>query len=163
MSLPELNAIPELFDRSWALVTAGDPENYNTMTISWGGLGTLWELPVATVYVKPIRYTHDYLENSDWFTVSFFPEEYRKDLALLGRESGRDGDKVAKTRLTPVAVGESTGFAQASATLLCRKIYRQDLTRDTMPAEIVRRYYDGEEPHTMYIGEIVGILPENNR
>ena len=66
----------KVFDKQWALVSAGTPEDYNTMTISWGGLGTLWSRPVATVYVKPIRYTYEYLEKNEYFTVSFFPEEY---------------------------------------------------------------------------------------
>ena len=83
------------FDKQWALVTAGTPEHYNTMTISWGGLGTLWERPVATVYVKKNRYTFAFMEESDYFTVSFYPKEQRRALSLLGSTSGRDGDKVA--------------------------------------------------------------------
>ena len=67
----------KIFDKEWALVTAGTLEHYNTMTISWGGLGTLWGKPVATVYVKPIRYTHSFLDANDYFTVSFYPEKYR--------------------------------------------------------------------------------------
>mgnify|MGYP005612714143 CR=1 FL=1 len=65
-----------IFDKEWALVTAGNLDNYNTMTISWGGLGTLWNRPVATVYVKPIRHTHDFLDTNEYFTVSFFDEKY---------------------------------------------------------------------------------------
>lgn len=68
----------ELFDKQWALLTAGDKNSYNAMTISWGGLGTLWNKPVATVYVKPIRYTHEFMEKSDYFTISFYSEKYRK-------------------------------------------------------------------------------------
>ena len=83
------------FDKQWALVTAGTPEHYNTMTISWGGLGTLWRRPVATVYVKKNRYTFEFMEQSDYFTVSFYPEAQRRALSLLGSTSGRDGDKVA--------------------------------------------------------------------
>ena len=121
------------FGKDWALVTAGNMENYNTMTIGWGGLGTLWGRDVATIYVKPIRYTHEFLEKNEYFTVTFFPGEYKKDLSLLGSRSGRDGDKVAATRLTPVAVGESVGFQEACLTLLCRKIYRQDMIREACP------------------------------
>lgn len=77
------------FDKQWALVTAGTPEHYNTMTISWGGLGTLWERPVATVYVKKNRHTFAFMEESDYFTVSFYPKEQRRALSLLGSTSGR--------------------------------------------------------------------------
>ena len=71
------------FDKQWALVTAGTPEHYNTMTISWGGLGTLWRRPVATVYVKKNRYTFEFMEQNDYFTVSFYPEAQRRALSLL--------------------------------------------------------------------------------
>ena len=146
------------FDRDWALVTAGTPGDFNTMTISWGGLGTLWELPVATVYVKPVRYTHDFLERCDFFTGSFFPEQYREDLNILGSRSGRDEDKMALTSLTPIACGESVAFKEAEQTLLCRKIYRQDLDIRQIPEDVIRTYYTVEAPHTMYIGEVIGGL-----
>ena len=146
------------FDKQWALLTAGTPEDYNTMTISWGGMGTLWEKPVVTVYAKPIRRTYEYMEKSEYFTVSFYPPEYKKDLAILGSKSGRDGDKVALTALTPKAVPHGVTFAQAEATLLCRKIYRQPLERALIPADVVAEYYAPEEPHCMYIGEVLEIL-----
>lgn len=153
-----INDAFKVFDKKWALVTAGNTENYNTMTISWGGLGTLWNKPVATVYVKPIRYTYSFLDDNDYFTVSFYGEEYRKDLGLLGTLSGRDGDKVAQTKLTAVAVGDSVSFREAEITLLCKKIYRQDLITDTMPQEAIDKYYIDEAPHTMFIGEVIDIL-----
>ena len=73
-----------IFGKDWALLTAGNQEAYNTMTIAWGGLGTIWGKPAATVYVKPIRYTHEFMDNSDYFTISFYSGEYRKALGLLG-------------------------------------------------------------------------------
>lgn len=147
-----------LFDKGWALVTAGDISDFNTMTISWGGMGTLWGKPVATVYVKPVRYTHEFMENNDYFTISFFEEEYRKALELLGSKSGRDCDKVMESRLTPVRIGENiVGYVQAFRTLVCRKIYSQELDVNAMPEAVREAYYTNEAPHTMYIGEIVGI------
>lgn len=104
------------FDKQWALVTAGTPEHYNTMTISWGGLGTLWRRPVATVYVKKNRYTFEFMEQSDYFTVSFYPEEQRRALSLLGSTSGRDGDKVAAAGLTPEFLPQGITFRQAETT-----------------------------------------------
>ncbi|MCR5608730.1 MAG: hypothetical protein K6G26_06670, partial [Lachnospiraceae bacterium] len=78
----------ETFDKQWALLTAGDIDNFNTMTISWGGLGTLWGKPVITSYVRQSRLTHDYIDNNEYFTVSFYPEEYKKILGILGSKSG---------------------------------------------------------------------------
>lgn len=148
----------KLFDHDWALLTAGSLEHYNTMTIAWGGLGTLWSKPVATVYVKPVRYTHEFMESNDFFTVSFYPEEYRKALGLLGTLSGRDGDKVAQAGLTPKAFGSAVTFQEAKATLLCKKIYRQELDLSAIPDDAVKRYYETEAPHTMYIGEVLEII-----
>ena len=153
-----INKSFKVFDKEWALVTAGTADNFNTMTISWGGLGTIWNKPVATVYVKPIRYTHSFLDLNEYFTVSFYDEKYRKDLGVLGTLSGRDGDKVAKTALTPVTIVESISFKEAKMTLLCKKIYRQDLITDTMPQEAIDKYYIDEAPHTMFIGEVVDII-----
>ncbi len=148
----------ELFDKDWALLTAGSGADFNTMTIAWGGLGTLWSKSVATVYVKPIRYTHQFMEKNDYFTVSFYPEQYRRALSLLGTLSGRDGDKVAKSGLTPRPLDGAVTFQEASVTLLCRKIYRQDLDPAQMPAGVVDTYYRDEPAHTMYVGEVVDIL-----
>ena len=146
------------FNEKWALLTAGTGADFNGMTISWGGLGTLWSKPVATVYVKPIRYTWQYMEKYDFFTVSFFPEEYRNDLMIMGSKSGRDGDKIALTRLTPEALEHGVAFAQAETTLVCRKIYWQDLVKENMPEDAVERFYTTEEPHRMFVGEVVEII-----
>ena len=149
----------KLFDEEWALITAGTKEDgYNTMTASWGGLGTLWSKPVATVYVKPIRYTHEFMEKNEYFTVSFYTEEQRKALALLGSLSGRDGDKVSKAGLTPAFLDKGVTFKEARVTLLCKKIYRHDFELEQAPQDARERYYASEPPHTMYIGEVVQIL-----
>lgn len=147
------------FDKKWALVTAGTVDKYNTMTISWGGLGTLWSKPVATVYVKPVRNTWNYLNDNDYFTVSFYPEECRKDLLTLGTKSGRDCDKVAETELKAVACDNNTvTFDKAEITIVCKKIYWQDMKRDMMPEDVVKTYYETEEPHRMYVGEVIKVI-----
>ncbi|MBQ7508626.1 MAG: flavin reductase, partial [Spirochaetales bacterium] len=102
-----------LFDRKWALVTAGSIDGFNTMTIGWGGLGTLWSRPVATVYVRTSRYTHKFMDENEYFTVSFYPEDKKKILGVLGTKSGRDMDKIHDSGLTPVKAGESVSFAEA--------------------------------------------------
>lgn len=145
----------EVFADDWALVTAGVEGDFNTMTIGWGGLGTLWGKPVATVYVKPVRYTHEFLERNEYFTVSFFDKAYKKALGILGSRSGRDGDKVGAAGLVPVYLNGAVTFREAKLTLLCKKIYRQDLDVSAMPADVVKTYYGTEEPHTMYVGEVI--------
>ncbi len=150
--------ILSVFDKQWALLTAGTEENFNTMTISWGGLGTIWNKPVATVYVRTSRYTHDFMEENEYFTVSFYPEEYRKALGVLGSKSGRDMDKMHDSGLTPVSAGASMSFREAEVTLVCRKLFRQILDVDAMPETVARQMYEGQAPHDMYIGEIVEII-----
>ena len=147
-----------VFDRKWALLTAGDKDSFNTMTISWGGLGTLWGKPVASVYVRQSRYTHDFLDKNDYFTVSFYPEACRKTLGVLGSRSGRDMDKMHESGLTPAAAGPSVTFAEAECTLVCKKLFRQTLDPANIPGEIVDALYQTDAPHDLYIGEVVDIL-----
>ena len=146
------------FGTDWALLTAGGPDNFNTMTISWGGLGTLWNKSVATVYVRPCRHTYRYMEENEYFTVSFYPDAYKGNLRTLGTLSGRDTDKVAQTGLTPVPAGESVTFAQAHTTLVCRKLYAQDMDPAAIPQDIMALMYGGETPHRTYIGEVIEII-----
>lgn len=152
-----INAFSQ-FDQKWALLTAGSKDDFNTMTISWGGMGTLWSRPVVTVYVKPIRYTYEYMEKNDYFTVSFYPEQYKKALGILGTKSGRDCDKVALSELTPAEVDNSMSFREAECTIVCKKIYSQDLDASQVPADAQEHYYKNEPIHRMYIGEVVEIL-----
>ena len=146
------------FDKKWALLTAGNEENFNMMTVSWGSLGTLWGKPVATVYVRTSRYTHEFLDRNEFFTVSFYPEECRKMLGVLGSKSGREMDKMKDSGLTPVRAGGSVSFAEAQVTLVCRKLFMQQLEPDRIQEEIAREMYSDQPAHDMYIGEITEII-----
>lgn len=146
-------------DKEWALLAAGTPEDHNGMTVSWGGMGTLWGKPVVTVYVRPNRYTYGYLESNEYFTLSFYSgAELKRALSLMGSRSGRDMDKEAACGLTPVKAGESVSYAQAKVTLVCRKLYCSDLDPAQMPEAIKAQFYSPEPIHRMYIGEVVEII-----
>ncbi len=148
----------DAFHFDWALVTAGTMQNHNTMTIGWGGLGCLWGKRVATIYVRPNRYTYEFVEHEDYFTVSFFPEDYRDALKLLGQKSGRDCDKITQAGLHPVPIGESVTFREARLTLLCRKLYHQDMDASAIDPQCLKTYYAPDNPlHRMYVGEILEI------
>ena len=155
-------ALATSVDDEWALVTAGTEESgWNTMTIGWGSAGTLWSKPTVTVYVHPWRYTHEFLEREDYFTVQLFGPEYHKDLGILGAKSGRDGDKVALTSLTPVALEHGMTFAEATTTIVCKKWYTQAIDLAAVPADVMERlggrlYTD--QAHTMFVGEIIDVL-----
>ena len=146
------------FDKKWALLSAGKADNFNMMTISWGGLGTLWNKPVATVYVRTSRYTHDFMDKNELFTISFFPEEYRQILGVMGSKSGRDIDKMHDSGLTSKEISGTVSFEEAEVTLVCRKLFKQELSVKNMPADVAESLYSGDAPHDMYIGEVVEII-----
>ena len=152
-----MEEIFDLFNKKWALVTAGSIDNHNSMTISWGEMGTLWGKPVVTVYIKPCRYTHEFMEKNEYFVVSFFKEEYKKSLGIMGSKSGRDSDKDALSGLTPIEYKGLTIYKEAETILICKKIYQNDLEINRIPEEERECHYKEQAPHTMYIGEVVEI------
>lgn len=159
MDLKNFNLAPlYVINQEWALLTVGEKSNFNTMTIGWGGLGTIWKKPVVTVYVKPTRYTYEFMENNEYFTISFYDENYKDDLSVLGTKSGRDLDKIALTKLTPEFLENAIFFKEAKITIVCKKIYFQDLDITKVPQYALDRYYQTEPIHRMYIGEVIDII-----
>ena len=146
------------FEKDWALLTAGTREKFNSMTIGWGALGTVWNRDVLTVYVRPDRYTWQFMRDSDTFTVSFYPEACRPALTVMGRLSGRDGDKVAAAGLTPRFLPQGITFAEASETFVCKKIYMAPMAYEDVPPYAQRIYQNGIEPHWIVMGEVVAHL-----
>lgn len=165
----------EMFKKDWALVTAGNMQDYNTCTVGWGSMGSIWgssgkSMPIVTVYIHPARYTSDFMKVHDTFTVSFYDPQYKKALAYMGSHSGRDEKKAEKAGLTPVAIGSGVTYEEAKMTFLCHKLYLHQFCKDSMN-EKVKDYYetnfeaypnvtpDGTtdmwEPHYEIIGEIV--------
>lgn len=152
----------ELIGKRWMLITAGGAEGVGTMTASWGGLGVLWHLPVATAYVRPSRYTYEFMEKSEYFTLSFYNESFRPKLAICGSKSGRDIDKVKECGLTPVFPEEGgVYFAEAELALVCRKLYHTDLVSGAADDPRVEEYFGAGDCHRLYIGEIVSAYQTN--
>lgn len=146
----------EKFDIEWGLVTSGDKDNFNSMTISWGSMGTIWHKDVITIYIRPERYTHSFLEDNDYFTVSFFSEEYRNALNIMGSKSGRDVNKAQLANLTAIEIepGIMT-YKEAKETYVCKKIYTQKMNKEAFGEDVLRFYGPNGQPHTMFIGEII--------
>jgi len=156
-----------MFSDRWALVTSGNMEDFNTMTIAWGGLGSVWSSPGSTkqiveVFVRENHRTADYILENEYFTVSFFPPEYRKDLGILGSVSGHDNpDKLDLTKLTPKPMGVSVGFEQAELSFLCKKIFCHLIDSEALPEDILKVNYSYDEHmHYIFFGEICGIEGE---
>ena len=145
-----------LIGEQWMLITAGTGEKCNTMTASWGGLGVLWGAPAATCYIRPQRYTKEFVDREEYFTLSFFDEEYRKALSLCGSKSGRDVDKVKECGFTVrTAACGAPCFEQARLVLVCRKRFAQEMDPARIPQDVKEKWYPEQDYHTMYIGEIV--------
>ena len=154
-----------LWDKQWMLLTSGDfaEGRFNTMTVGWGSLGTMWGRPFAQVVVRPIRYTYEFMERYDTFTLCAFPERYRKALQLLGTKSGRDGDKIAEAGLTPIASTQvvAPGFAEAELVIECRKMYWDDLDPTHFFDPGIERNYPHKQYHRIYFGQVMAIYGES--
>lgn len=152
----------EAISKEWMLVTAGQPEKFNTMTANWGGTGYLWNKPVAFIFIRPERYTFQFLEQNDLFTLSFLGEAHKEVHKICGSQSGRDLDKVKATGLQPVVTPEGAiTFEQARLTLVCKKLYADTIRPEKfLVPGITEKWYDEAHGgfHQMYIAEIVKVL-----
>ncbi len=144
----------------WMLITAGNEVKHNTMTASWGGFGVLWGRNVATVYIRPQRYTFEFAEREEYFSLCFFEEKYRAALNLCGSVSGREHDKPKEAGLTPVYLEKAPYYQEATTALICKKLYRQDLREDCFldGGGIMETMYPARDLHRVYVGEIVKAL-----
>lgn len=153
------NVIKE-FGKTWALVTARKKDgSFNMCTLSWGSIGVLWSKEVVTIYVKPIRYTDSFLFEDDYFTITFFDEDHRSDLALCGTKSGRDIDKIKESNLEVIELENGITYKDFKRVYLCKKIYQTPFVKEGFinNQESLDRYYKDEPFHNIYIGEIVAI------
>lgn len=149
----------DLFENQSLLLTSGDfsAGTYNCMTIGWGGLGCMWNRPFVMVVVRPTRYTYEFMETYPTFSVCAFPPKYDSALNLLGTLSGRDGDKITKSGLTPSSATHIAApvFAEADLVLECRKLYWQDLDPSHFLESRIDKQYSEKDYHRVYYGEII--------
>lgn len=144
--------------KEWALVSAGDKTGYNTMTVSWGGVGVLWGKNVVFAFIRDSRYTKEFLDKGDLFSLSFLSENYRDALSFCGSHSGRDGDKFAAAGLTAAFRHNIPYPDEANLLFLCKKMAAVPITEDTfVDAAIQPKWYGDHDMHTMYVGEIVEV------
>ncbi|HEK5028644.1 TPA: flavin reductase [Clostridioides difficile] len=145
--------------KEWLLITAGDSEKFNTMTASWGGVGVYWGKNVVTTYIRPQRYTKEFVDSNDTFTVAFFDETYREALNICGTISGRDINKIEKAGLTPYFVDDTVAFEEANMIIVCKKLYHNNMPPENFDAkENDKKWYPEKDYHTMYISEIIKVL-----
>ena len=149
----------KLIGSNWMLITAAKNETVNTMTASWGGLGVLWNKNVAYIFIRPQRYTKEFVDASDKFSLTFFDESFKKDLSYLGTVSGRDENKISKTKLSISYIENIPVFEEAKLTILCRKLYAQDLDPNCfIDKSLADKCYPNKDYHTVYVAEIEKVL-----
>lgn len=148
----------KLISDDWALVSAGDRDKWNTMTISWGAVGELWGKDVVFAFIRPQRYTKEFMDREDYFTVSFFDERYKDALKICGSKSGRDCDKINMAGLTPSFDGEAVYPAEARLVIKCRKIAVQKMDNSGFIDNSIESNYRSGDYHFVYIGEIEKVL-----
>lgn len=141
----------------WMLICAGDKEGYNMMTASWGFMGEMWGNDTAIAMIRPQRYTMEFVEKNDYYTLSFYGDN--KDIhKICGSMSGRDVDKTALTGLTPVFSDNTVYFEQANLVLICKKQYLGELKEEGFIDEDPLKWYKEKDFHKMIFGKIEKVL-----
>lgn len=148
-----------LIGKNWGAISAEKDGKFNTMTASWGGLGVLWGKNVATIYVRDSRYTKEFIDASDYFSITFFDNKYHSSLKYLGMVSGRDEDKLAGARLHINHHMDVPFIDEGNFVIICKKMAQQKMTSDIFcDPNIDSTFHKDKDYHTMYIGEIIDLL-----
>ncbi len=145
----------------WMLISAGDEHKSNMMTASWGLTGELWFRDVAVCFIRPQRYTLEFVEKNDTFALSFFGTGEKQALSLCGSKSGREVDKIKETGLTPVYSDGTVYYEQAKLVLICKKIAVSEVTpQNILDKTVLERCYPEKDYHKVFVGEIVKVLEQ---
>lgn len=141
--------------QQWMLITAGDQKKVNTMTASWGGMGVLWGDNVVTVYIRPQRYTKEFVDQQDCFSLSFFDNTYKKELGVLGSVSGRDQDKIQDVGFHVTYLENVPTFEEANLVFIVEKVYEDDIKPELFKNKTIdEKWYPDQDYHTMYIAKV---------
>ncbi len=153
----------KLIGQDWTLITTKKEDKVNAMTASWGGVGVLWGQNVVFVFIRDSRYTKEFIDATDHFSLAFFDgDKERKNLGYFGTVSGRDEDKIAKVGYEVAMDGDTPYIKDAKTVLLCKKLARVPINKEEMlDSEIYPKWYTGanqDDFHDMYVGAIEKIL-----
>ncbi|MBO5531928.1 MAG: flavin reductase [Fibrobacter sp.] len=163
ISPEELNQNPFVaIGSEWMLIAAEKGGKTNAMTASWGGVGIMWGKPAAFVFIRQTRYTKEFVDAVDHFTLNFFGGKFKKELGYFGRVSGRDEDKIAKTGMAVTTLDNVPVFNDATTVFVCRKMYTQKLDEaGFIDRKVLEQNYEigsSDSMHSIYIAEIEKIL-----
>lgn len=156
IKVEELNINPfTLIGDNWCLIGAKSDHKFNAMTASWGSMGVLWNKNVVTIYVRPQRYTREFIDVQDYFTLSFFEEKYKKELGTIyGRKSGREINKEEASGFHTANKDGFTYIEESNLVIACKKIYCGKIRREEFIDPTIEKHYAEKDYHYMYIGEV---------
>jgi len=143
----------------WMLIAAEKDGKVNAMTASWGGIGFMWNKPVAFVVIRQTRYTKEFVDAGERFSLNFFDGDCKQEMGLIGKVSGRDEDKLAATGMNAEMAESVPAFEKATKVLVCKKLFAQKFDEQSfIDKSILDRWYAGDSMHTLYIAEIEKVL-----
>lgn len=150
----------DMIGSKWMLVSAKSPDGkINAMTASWGGMGVMWGKDVAFVVIRPQRYTKEFVDEAESFSLTFFDGSHKKMLGYMGSVSGRDEDKMAKSGLTVLDDKGVPYYEECETAIICKKLFNQEITQDSFLFEdTINKWYPDKDYHTLYIGEIEKVI-----
>ena len=149
----------KLIGKDWMLVAAQKDGKTNAMTASWGFAGVIWGKNCLITAIRPQRYTKEFIDGSDTFSITILPDGYRDTLNYFGSVSGRDEDKIAKSGLTVEKCENTPYFAEGKLVLICRKMFAQEIKAESfIDKEALEKWYPNNDLHTLYVAEIVKVL-----
>lgn len=155
----------DLWKNQWFLLASGDFKAgaYNAMTVAWGSMGYMWQKPFVQVVVRPTRYTYEFMEKYNTFTLNGFSKSYEQALLLMGSKSGRDCAKIQEAGLTPSLSNRVTApsFQEAELVIECNKIYWDDFNSNQFIDSSIENHYPQKDYHRIYFGEVVVITGES--
>lgn len=146
-----------LIGDEWMLVAAGNEQKHNMMTASWGGLGVIWNKNVSTIYIRPTRYTLDFVEKEDYYSLNFFGKN-KAPHKIGGSKSGRDMNKAKEANLTPIFENGTVYYEEAELVIICKKLYHSVLNNQNFLDAEIESFYAEKDYHRIFIGEITKIL-----
>ena len=146
--------------KEWMLITAGNKEKANTMTASWGGVGVLWGKNVVFAFVRDTRYTKEFIDREETFSLTFLEEKYKSALKYLGAVSGRDEDKIGGARMHVDYHQDKTPYIdEGNLVIICKKMSATRITEEQfISSGLKEQWYADGNMHTMYGGEIIEVL-----
>lgn len=158
IDLMEMNPFTKI-GKEWMLITAGDEKKANTMTASWGGVGVLWGKNVVYIFVRDTRYTKEFIDNGETFSLTFLDSSNKGALKYLGAVSGRDENKIENARMHLDYCKDTPYIDEGNLVFICRKLSATKMTPDQfIDSSIESSWYADGNLHTMYVGEILEVL-----